>query len=104
MTREEKINTTGRIADLRVFHDILTSGTPGGERLFDAIDHFKISNPMMLSSYLLSNKDEILAFCDNRAAEILTAKTCMLMYAAELDGQTESKNKALTSITDNKCP
>ena len=102
MTREEIINATGRITDLHIFYDILTSGTPGAERLFNAIEYFKISNPMMLASYLLSNKVDIMAYCDDQAAEINTAKTCMLMYAAELDGKTESKDNALTSITDGK--
>ena len=102
MSRDDILETTGRIRDLQVFHDILTSGTAGAERLYEAIADLNINNPMMLTSYLLQNKDELLVYCDDEASRVRTAKTALLMFAAAVDGRSEKKDALLTDIADNK--
>jgi len=102
MPRDAILETTGRIRDLQVFHDILTSGTAGAERLYEAIADLNISNPMMLTSYLLQNKDEILVYCDDEASSVRTAKTVLLMFAAAVDGRSEKKDAMLADLADNK--
>lgn len=102
MSRDDILETTGRIRDLQVFHDILTSGTAGAERLYEAIADLNITNPMMLTSYLLRNKDELLVYCDDEASRVRTAKTALFMFAAAVDGRSEKKDALLTDIADNK--
>lgn len=102
MSRDAILETTGRMRDLQVFHDILTSGTAGAERLYEAIADLNITNPMMLTSYLLQNKDEILVYCDDEASRVRTAKTALLMFAAVVDGRSEKKDALLADIADNK--
>lgn len=102
MSRDDILETTGRIRDLQVFHDILTSGTASAERLYEAIADLNITNPMMLTSYLLQNKDELLVYCDDEASRVRTAKTALFMFAAAVDGRSEKKDALLTDIADNK--
>ena len=102
MSREAILETTGRMRDLHVFHDILTSGTPGAERLYEAVADLNISNPMMLTSYLLQNKDELLVYCDDEASRVRIAKTVLLLFAASVDGRSKKKDDMVTDLTDNK--
>ena len=102
MSRDDILETTGRIRDLQVFHDILTGGTAGAERLYEAVAELNITNPMMLTSYLLQNKDELLVYCDDEASRVRTAKTALLMFAAFVDGRSEKKDALLADIADNK--
>ena len=102
MSREAILETTGRMRDLHVFHDILTSGTPGAERLYEAVADLSISNPMMLTSYLLQNKDELLVYCDDEASRVRIAKTVLLLFAASVDGRSKKKDAMVTDLTDNK--
>ena len=102
MTREDILATTQRIRDLHYFYDILTSGTPGAERAWEAMDDLNFPNPMALTSYLLENKDFFLRYCDDEGSRIRTARTALLMYAASVDGRSKAKDDQLANIADNK--
>ena len=102
MTREDILATTARIRDLNYFHEILTSDGLGAKRAWEGMEEMNFPNPLVLTSYLLENKDFFLRYCDDEGIRIRTAKTCMLMYAASLDGRAKEKDDKLTDIVDNK--
>ena len=102
MTREEILATTAQNDDLRPLHDILTRDTPGAGRVWKAIEEQQAGNPADLTRYLLGNKDFLLRYSNDEVSRIRTAKTCILMHAAGLEGHTEKTEARLSKIVDDK--